>query len=62
MRFKTFSFKNTNKKQTTELANYIWDLKATSRDYKINGKYYAGQIQYLILNLVADFVTYKNRN
>ena len=31
------SFKNT-KKQTTELAYYILDLKATNTDYKTNGK------------------------
>ena len=39
------SFKNIIKKQTTELANCIWVLKATSRDYKVNRKYYARQIQ-----------------
>ena len=52
------SFNNTNKRHTTELANYILNLKGNNTDYKIkigNTK----PNQNLILNLATDFATWK---
>ena len=51
------SFNNINRRHTTELSNYILNLKDNKVEFKINGEILNIKDQNLTLNTAANFAT-----